>query len=581
MSWRRLLPSEDGTHHVVDGRPAYDERFDEVLKFHAPGLAPVLRGELAWHIDPAGAPAYERRFRRTFGFYDALAAVEDDEGWHHITPAGLDAYPQRYAWCGNYQERVCAVREHDGLYRHIDEVGAPCAAEAWRYAGDCRDGVAVVQRDDGRSTHVAPDGRLLHGRWFEDLDVFHKGLARARDDRGWTHVDRSGEPAYARRFVMVEPFYNGQARVEREGGALEVIDREGSTLRELRPPRRSDLARLSSDLVGFWRTQTIRSAVQLGVMEALPGSAEEIAQTAALDVDATRRLLRGLWELDLVAPRDGRWLATLTGALLQRASGSGMADASLLWAAEHYRAWDALPTALASGGSGFEAVFGASYFDWLATHPEPRRCFHATMSGYARHDYAGVGAHLDLRGARRVLDAGGGSGHLLWSVLEAHPEVRGILLDLPDSLGQVSVPSALAPRVEVVGGDLFERWPRDADCILLARVLHDWDDARARRILGRAAEALRPGGRIVVLEWVVRDDSPSGSLLDLNMLAVCGSRERGLAAWGDLATAAGLRVTETVELPRYGFAIALQGAAGREGADASGGASASSAPPPL
>jgi len=248
MSWRRLLPSEDGTHHVVDGRPAYDERFDEVLKFHAPGLAPVLRGGLAWHIDPAGAPAYERRFRRTFGFYDARAAVEGvegDEGWHHVTPAGLDAYPQRYAWCGNFQERVCAVREHDGLYRHIDEIGAPCAATAWRYAGDYRDGVAVVQRDDGRSTHVAPDGRLLHGRWFEDLDVFHKGLARARDDRGWTHVDRAGEPAYARRFAMVEPFYNGQARVEREGGALEVIDRAGSTLHELRPPRRSDLARPS------------------------------------------------------------------------------------------------------------------------------------------------------------------------------------------------------------------------------------------------------------------------------------------------------------------------------------------------
>jgi hypothetical protein len=242
VSFRHLLPSDDGTHHVREGHPAYGERFDEVLKFHTPGLAAVRRGGFAWHIDPTGAPAYERRFRRTFGFYDDLAAVEGDDGFHHVTPGGLDAYPERYAWCGNFQERLCTVRERDGRYRHIDPAGAPCTAASWRYAGDFRDGGAVVQRDDGLSTHIARDGSLVHGLWFEDLDVLHKGLARARDDRGFTHVDRRGRPAYARRFAMVEPFYNGQARVERFDGALEVIDAEGAALCELRPPR-PELAR--------------------------------------------------------------------------------------------------------------------------------------------------------------------------------------------------------------------------------------------------------------------------------------------------------------------------------------------------
>jgi len=235
VTWHDNVPSHDGTHHIVDGRPAYDQRFDEVLKFHAPGLAPVRLGGLAWHIDPAGAPAYGRRFTRTFGFYDGLAAVEDQDGWHHITPTGHDAYPQRYTWCGNFQERLCTVRERDGDYRHIDSTGAPCTATSWRYAGDFRDGLAVVQGDDGRSTHVGRDGHLAHRRWFEDLDVFHKGLARARDDHGWTHVDREGRPLYARRFAMVEPFYNGQARVECFDGALEVVDPDGATVHQLRP----------------------------------------------------------------------------------------------------------------------------------------------------------------------------------------------------------------------------------------------------------------------------------------------------------------------------------------------------------
>lgn len=236
MNWLKLFPSDDGTHHVHAGGPAYETRFDEVLKFHAPGLAPVRRGDEGWHIDPEGRAAYPRRFRRAFGFYEGLAAVEGSEGWHHIVPSGADAYAARFAWCGNFQGGRATVRANDGRYHHLLPDGAPCYAERWRYAGDYRDGVAVVQGDDGQSSHLDTTGTLIHGRWFIDLDVFHKGFARARDERGWTHIDREGRPAYERRFAMVEAFYNGQARVERSDGALEVIDEKGRTLTALREP---------------------------------------------------------------------------------------------------------------------------------------------------------------------------------------------------------------------------------------------------------------------------------------------------------------------------------------------------------
>ena len=265
MNWRDLRVSADATHHTRDGVAAYDARFDAVLKFHAPGLAPVQRGEEAWHIDARGESAYARRFQRTFGFYEDSAAVVSHDGWHHITPTGEDRYASRFAWCGNFQESRCPVRDAEGCYRHIDASGVPIGARRWRYAGDFRDGIAVVQSDDGRSTHVAHDGAFLHDRWYEDLDVFHKGLARARDHRGWTHIDAAGLPVYARRFAMVEPFYNGQARVERFDGALEVIAPDGAPLVELRAPCRDEFAALSADLVGYWRTQTLATAVSLGI----------------------------------------------------------------------------------------------------------------------------------------------------------------------------------------------------------------------------------------------------------------------------------------------------------------------------
>jgi hypothetical protein len=241
MSWRHAVVSECRTHHRLQGLPLYGERFDEVLRFHEPGLAPVRRGTQAWHIGPDGSAAYARRFLRTFGFYEGAAAVVSQQGWHHIGSSGRDLYDARYGWCGNYQGGRCSVRDVDGAYFHLDGQGHPAYAARWCYAGDYRDGIAVVQGDGGRSTHVNREGALVHGRWFLDLDVFHKGFARAREHRGWTHVGLDGRPAYARRFSMVEPFYNGQARVETEAGALEVIDPSGATLVTLRAATRGPI----------------------------------------------------------------------------------------------------------------------------------------------------------------------------------------------------------------------------------------------------------------------------------------------------------------------------------------------------
>jgi len=233
VSWAALRVSPNGTHHVRDDGPAYDERFDDVLPFQAPGVAAVRRGGEAWHIHPDGRPSHRGRFMRTFGFYEGRAAVMGIDGWHHILAHGLELTEARYAWCGNYQDGRCTVRAHNGRYFHITPGGARVYAETWKYAGDYREGVAVVQADDGRSTHVDGRGRVIHERWFVDLDVFHKGYARARDTGGWHHIDREGHAAYASRFAMVEPFYNGQARVERFDGGLSVIDETGVVTLEL------------------------------------------------------------------------------------------------------------------------------------------------------------------------------------------------------------------------------------------------------------------------------------------------------------------------------------------------------------
>lgn len=528
MRWQRARVAATGTHHTVDGEPLYAERFDVVLAFHAPGLAPVLRGGAAWHIDGAGDPAYVRRFARTFGYYEDLAAVEDVDGWHHVRPDGSDAYAARFAWCGNFQSGRCAVRAHDGRYLHLRTDGGPAYAERWSYVGDYREGSAVVQRGDGLSTHVDPAGVVVHDRWFRDLDVFHKGLARARDDAGWTHIGANGAPAYTRRFAMVEPFYNGQARVEREDGGLEIIDESGRTLRELRASQVDDLHALSASLVGYWSTKTIATAVRLGVIEALPATLADLG-ALAVRTDRVARLLRALDELGVVERVGARWQLTARGALLRRDHARTLATAALEYDGPLSDAWRGLDDALRG------APPGENVFRRVAAAADRREPHHQMLESYAQHDYAPLVATLPIRPHDVVLDAGGGSGVLAELIAEAFPSAEVVVLDLPD----VAALAERRHRVRALGVDLFEPWPVGADVVVFARVLHDWDDDAAVALLRRARAALRPAGRVVILDAVLDPDHPRGALCDLHVLAVTGGRDRTLAEFRSVLERAG------------------------------------------
>ena len=545
--WRDHRISADGTHHVVGGRPAYAGRFLEVLKFHAPGLAPVLDGTGAYHIHANGKPAYGERFRRSFGFYEGRAAVHSSEGWFHILPDGTPLYPERYGWCGNFQEGRCPVRDAEGRYFHVTSEGDAAYEERHSYAGDFRDGLAVVQRDDGMHSHIDREGNLLHGRWFLDLDVFHKNHARARDSRGWHHVDLAGEPVYDRRFENVEPFYNGQARVQGFDGSLAVVDESGNTVLELRPQCRSPLEALSADMVGYWRTQTIRAAVELGVFETLPATAVQLERQLGLGKSMALRLMRGLAELDLVAPdREGVYRPTQRGLYLQRSHPDSLADAALMWGGMTYNAWSGIAEALRTGQSSFTTAHGRGFFEKLRERPGELREYHRALASYARHDYRSLSQAVDFGVHECVLDAGGGTGELAFSLLHYFPRLTAIVMDRPEVIEAAEIPMDLSGRCRLIGGDLFREWPVKADAVVLARVLHDWPDAGAARILEGAREAMPPNGCLYVVEMVV-DDYPSGGLLDLNMLVTTGGMERSAEQYGKLLDAAGFQPLDVVK----------------------------------
>lgn len=143
---------------------------------------------------------------------------------------------------------------------------------------------------------------------------------------------------------------------------------------------------------------------------------------------------------------------------------------------------------------------------------------------------------------RRVVDVGGGSGHLVRSVVAACSGVEGVLFDLPEVAGRLGHPA----DIEVVSGNFFTDELPGADCYVLMNIVHDWGDIEAVALLAAVARAGRPHDATILLIEALLPDGPEehrAKTLDVMMLALTGGRERTLDEYDSLLADARLRMT--------------------------------------
>src|SRR3546814_10013314 len=113
-----------------------------------------------------------------------------------------------------------------------------------------------------------------------------------------------------------------------------------------------------------------------------------------------------------------------------------------------------------------------------------------------------------------------------------NPAARGLLVDRPQGAAGAAAPirdAGLEDRCRIVSGDFLDRVPAGGDLYLVKKVIHDWDDERARTILANCRAAIADGGSILVMaEVILPGNGPAfGTLLAPHMLAQTpGGRER-------------------------------------------------------
>lgn len=162
---------------------------------------------------------------------------------------------------------------------------------------------------------------------------------------------------------------------------------------------------------------------------------------------------------------------------------------------------------------------------------------------------------VDLVAQRKLLDVAGGSGAFSITLCQRFPELNATILDFPAVRPRAErfiAEAGLQDRIRFLPGDAFAvDWPGDNDVVLISYLMSAVGAGSIPELLRRAFGALRPGGMLLLHDFMVEDDAtgPTSAALWLLFSLLCDPDAAMLMPRlvSDLVTDAGFADVESRE----------------------------------
>ena len=273
------------------------------------------------------------------------------------------------------------------------------------------------------------------------------------------------------------------------------------------------------------------------------------------------RMLRTLASLGvLTEPVEGQFGLTPLGETLRSDSPDSLRDQALFETSPSV--WATLGhflDSLRNGQPSFASINKIPLFNYLAENPETGSAFNRFMTMQSKLQNATIIASYDFSGAQTVVDVGGGHGATLAAILERHPKLQGVLIDLPEVVSNTFVleTSKFSDRCRVIGGDVLNSVTTTGDIFIIKRVMMSFSDENASKILRNCRAAMGRVSKVLVIDPMLPDGAEPhyNRLTDLLMMAVPGGRCRSEVEFRELLADAGMSVTRVIDTGTSNFII--------------------------
>lgn len=248
----------------------------------------------------------------------------------------------------------------------------------------------------------------------------------------------------------------------------------------------------------YWETKILLTAAKLDVFSALGGaafSAAEIAERLQVYQRPLTLLLNALVAMRVLVKEGDRYSnTTVSEKHLVRSSKEYFGHLLLLHDAE-WENWGKLEETIRTGRSPVsQHVF--------ETDPEMGANVLAVLHRIGQGSGPTLAKRLNLNGARRVLDVGGGAGTNAIAFCQEYPELTATVFDLPQTLKvtQRAVQEAgLEGRIRLVAGDFHvDSFSGAYDLALMSDILHYQNAETNAALVKKVFDHLDDGGRLVI-----------------------------------------------------------------------------------
>src|ERR1039458_4649246 len=264
------------------------------------------------------------------------------------------------------------------------------------------------------------------------------------------------------------------------------------------------------DLIeAFRHSKTMFTAEALGIFDRLhkrPATAAELAGELKLHAGALERLLDGCAALGLLAKENGVYRNQPVAEHYLYSGSPQTLSGYVRYSDEAlFRMWSNLGDAMREGTPRWKQTFGidGAIFGGFYRTEEAMRNFLRGMHGFGMLTSPPVVAAFDLARFHRLVDLGGGTGHLAIAACQRYPGLRSVGFDLPavTVLARENIAhSGLQDRVSTQDGDFFAGQLPEADLYAVGRILHDWSDEKTAVLLRAVFQRLPSGGALLIAE---------------------------------------------------------------------------------
>jgi ubiquinone/menaquinone biosynthesis C-methylase UbiE len=299
----------------------------------------------------------------------------------------------------------------------------------------------------------------------------------------------------------------------------------GRPWRDVKPPPSGPVWGIIQAVGSYW---TLVASVELGVFDAIERLGPTRIGPLARELDASpvhlQHLCDALVGFGFLDQIDDVYELTETAERYLCTDGPASMAALVRVAPGPLANWEGLADTIRTGAvaSPIERDPAAFYV------PLVRATFATQLRAASR---LGMRLGWARRPGLRVLDLGAGCAPWAIAVLEQSPGSAAVVNDLPGVIelaAETTAARGLGDRVDLRAGDFFEiaLEPSTFDVVVLGHVCRTEGDERARALVVRAFEALRPGGEVLIADYFTDDHRRQafGVQMGLTMLA---NTERG------------------------------------------------------